>query len=401
MPRVRALFAVAIAAACALLACRSSATSHPTPSPSPTPPANITIEAGQPITIGVSVALSGDAKGLGSDIADSVDLAIADVNGSLLGHPLQSSRMDDGCGDAEKAVEVAHTLVAVDTLVGVVGPMCTTGAQAADKVYEGAAVIHLLPTATRNDLSSQGERYFFRTAWRDDAQAQVQAQYARTTANASSAVVIDDGEPYGTTLADAFSASFAVAGGRVLSRERVERGTIDFGTLTGLVESANPDVVVFEGLNPEAALLVKALRGGGYTGTFVAPDGVLSVRDFIVPGGAATDGAVVTAGNIPDSTFVARFKDRFQREPVTPFVLQARDAVGALIQAITSVATQSADGALTIDRAKLADALRGHPFNGLTGVIQFDANGDRSGDTPAALGLVVYRVSNGRFEQVP
>jgi branched-chain amino acid transport system substrate-binding protein len=279
--------------------------------------------------------------------------------------------------------------------------MCTTGAQAADKVYEGAAVIHLLPTATRNDLSSQGERYFFRTAWRDDAQAQVQAQYARTTANASSAVVIDDGEPYGTTLADAFSASFAVAGGRVLSRERVERGTIDFGTLTGLVESANPDVVVFEGLNPEAALLVKALRGGGYTGTFVAPDGVLSVRDFIVPGGAATDGAVVTAGNIPDSTFVARFKDRFQREPVTPFVLQARDAVGALIQAITSVATQSADGALTIDRAKLADALRGHPFNGLTGVIQFDANGDRSGDTPAALGLVVYRVSNGRFEQVP
>lgn len=401
MPKVRALFAVAMAAACALLACRSSATSHPTPSPSPAPPANITIAAGQPITIGVSVALTGDAKGLGNDIADAVDMAIADANGSLLGHTLQSSRMDDGCGDAERAVAVAHTMIAMDTLVGVVGPMCTTGAQAADKVYEGAAVVHLLPTATRIDLSSQGERYFFRTAWRDDAQAQVQAQYARTTANASSAVVIDDGEPYGTTLADSFAASFASADGRVLSRERVERGTVDFGTLTGLIQSANPDVAVFEGLNPEAALLVKALRGGGYKGAFIAPDGVLSVRDFIVPGGAATDAAVVTAGNVPDPTYVESFKDRFQREPTTPFVLQAHDAVGVLIQAITSVATQAADGSLTIDRAKLAEALRDRPFIGLTGTIQFDEHGDRSGNTAAALGVVVYRVSNGRFEQVP
>jgi branched-chain amino acid transport system substrate-binding protein len=309
--------------------------------------------------------------------------------------------MDDGCSDAEKAAQVAHTLIAVDTLAGVVGPMCTTGAQAADKVYEDAAVIHLLPTATRVDLSSQGERYFFRTAWRDDAQAQVQAQYVRTNANAASAVVIDDGEPYGTTLADAFATAFVATGGRVLSRERVERGTVDFGTLTGLVQSANPDVTVFEGLNPEAAQLVKALRGSGYTGTFVAPDGVLSVRDFIVPGGVATDAAVVTAGNIPDPTFVARFKDRFQREPATPFVLQAHDAVGALIQAITSVATPAADGSLTIDRAKLAETLRGHPFSGLTGTIQFDEDGDRGGDTPAALGVVVYRVANGRFELAP
>jgi branched-chain amino acid transport system substrate-binding protein len=401
MPRVRALFAVAIAAACALLACRSSTTTHPTPAPSPIPPQNITIAAGQQITIGVSVALSGDAAGLGNDIADAVDLAIADANGSLLGHPLQSSRMDDGCSDAEKAADVAHKLAALDTLVGVVGPMCTTGAQAADKVYQGAGVVHLLPTATRIDLSAQGERYFFRIAWRDDAQAQVQAQYARTTANASTAVVIDDGEPYGTTLADAFAASFAATGGRVLSRERVERGTIDFGTLTGLIQSANPDIAVFEGLNPEAALLVKALRNGGYTGIFMAPDGVMSLRDFIVPGGAASEAAVVTAGNVPDPAFVSQFKDRFQREPVTPFVLQAHDAVGALIQAITSVASPAADGSLNIDRAKLADALRAHPFIGLTGTIQFDEHGDRSGNTPAALGIVVYRVTNGRFEQVP
>ncbi len=279
--------------------------------------------------------------------------------------------------------------------------MCTTGAQAADKVYEAAGVVHLLPTATRDDLSAQGERYFFRTAWSDDTQAQVQAQYARTIADASTAVVIDDGEPYGTTLADAFAASFAAAGGRVLSRERVERGSVDFGTLTGLVTSASPDIAVFEGLNPEAALLVKALRGGGYAGTFMAPDGVLSVRDFIVPGGAATDGAVVTAGDEPDPVFVARFKDRFQREPMTPFVLQAHDAAAALIQAIGNSAERESDGSLVIDRAKLADALRAKPYSGLTGTIQFDDHGDRAGTTPAQLGIAVYRVSDGRFEQVP
>lgn len=400
MRRVPAWIAAATAAAIAVSACRGSGGAHATPTAAPPPPAAIVIPRDQPIIIGVSAALSGEQANLGNDIADAADLAISDRGGAAKGHPLKVQRLDDGCADAEKAVDVARSLIRSDTLAGVVGPMCTTGAQAADKVYEAAALVHISPSATRIDLSMQDERYFFRTAWRDDAQAATQAHYALDTLKAASAVLVDDGEPYGKTLADAFATAFAQAGGRVMTRERVDRGAVDFTALARQAKSANPDAVVFEGLDPEGALFVKALRDAGYANLFIAPDGLLSVRDFVVPGGGATEGATVTGGLTPDDAFVARFRDRFQRMPTTPFVLQSYDAVNVLVEAIANAATEDGDGSLVIDRARLADALRAQRFNGLTGPIQFDEKGDRRGETAAELGLAIYRVANGRFEKV-
>lgn len=399
MHRVAIWIAVTVAAV-TVAACGGARGAHPTPTAPPPAPSSIVIPRGQPIVIGVSAALSGDQANLGRDIADAADLAAGDRGGTLKGHPLKVQRLDDGCTNAENAVDVAHSLIKIDTLVGVVGPMCTTGAQAADKVYEAAAVVHISPAATRIDLSTQGERYFFRTAWRDDAQAATQSQFAAGTLKASSAVLVDDGEPYGKTLADAFAAAFAQAGGHIAMRERIDRGTVEFSALAQQVKSASPDAVVFEGLNPEGALLVKALRDAGYAGSFIAPDGLLSVRDFIAPGGAAAEGTIVTGGATPDDAFSGRFKDRFQRMPTTPFVLQSYDAVNVLLEAVASAATEAGDGALVIDRARLADALRAQRFAGLTGPIQFDENGDRRGDTAAELGLAIYRVVNGRFEKV-
>lgn len=401
MRKAGAWVAAAIAVVVVASACGSAGTKRPTPTPTQPPPSpTIIIAPGAPIVIGVSAALSGDQASLGTDIADAADLAASDAGGAYGGHPLKVQRLDDGCADPEKAVEVARTLIGTDGLVGVVGPMCTTGAQAADSVYEAAGVVHVSPSATRVDLSAQGERYFFRTAWRDDAQAGAQAKYLTGTLAVKTAVLVDDGEPYGKGLADEFADAFAKAGGRVLSRERVARGTVDFSGLAGQIQATGPDAVVYEGLDPEGALFVKALKEEGFAKVFAGPDGLLSARDFLAPAGAAAEGAVVTGGRTPDEAFVARFRDRFQRVPTTPFVLQASDAVGALLQALAAASTEQGDGSLVIDRAKLVEALRGQTYAGLTGTIRFDERGDRRGETPAELGLAIYRVVNGQFQEV-
>jgi branched-chain amino acid transport system substrate-binding protein len=399
-PRLAFLLALA-AALIPAFACGSGARRGGAPEPTPTPERGpIVIAAGQPITIGVSAALSGDQVNLGSDIADAATLAADDFGGNVRGHPIVISRKDDGCTDAQKAVSVARSLIAEDTVAGVIGPMCTTGAQAADSVYDAAEVVHISPSATRVELSAQGERFFFRTSWRDDVQARTQAEYLRTAANAGNVVVIDDAEPYGVALADAFATAFQEAGGTVIGRERFERGDTDFTSLASRISVMNPQAVVYEGLNPEAALLVKALRQALYPGTFVAPDGVFSVRDYLQAAGAATEGSIISGGPVPDAAFVLRFQARFQRVPGTAFVLQAHDAVTALLQAVDASAQVAADGAMTVDRAKLADTLRSRTFSGLTGPISFGANGDRVGETPDELGLVLYRVTDGRFEPV-
>jgi branched-chain amino acid transport system substrate-binding protein len=396
-PRSVLLF---LALALALAACGSASApgSTPTVRADPTPTPEIVIPAGQPIVIGMSVALTGDQQNIGKDIADAAELAIADRGATLQGHPLTAAREDDGCTDPEKAAGAAARLIANVGLAGVIGPMCTTGAQAADTLYEAAHVVHLSPSSTRTELSQEGERYFFRTAWRDDLQAGVQARYARETANAKTAYLIDDGEPYGKALADAFADRFGALGGTIASRERIARGAVDFTSLSKRVSAAAPDIVVFEGLNPEAALLVKQLRTDQVAATFMAGDGVFSQRDFIDTAASAADGALVSAGPQPDLTFIQRFQGRYQRLPGTAFVLEAYDAVNLLVGAIDATASVAPDGALHIDRARLADALRSRKALGLTGAITFDEHGDRVGSTPAEVGLVVYRVVNGHFE---
>lgn len=360
---------------------------------------SIVILRGQPVEIGVSTALSGEQVVLGVDLADAAELAAADFARDIKGHSISIVRKDDHCTDAEVAVAVAREFIASSSLAGVIGPMCTIGAQAANAIYAAAGVVHVAATVTRTELS-RDDGYFFRTAWRDDAQARVQARYARETLLASTAVIIDDSEPYGTGLAEQFARAFAEAGGEVLLRDRVAAGTQDFSGLVRQIKSADPAVVVYEGLNPEGALLVRELRLEGYTGAFIGPDGLLSSQDFISTAQQHAEGAVLTGGATPDQPFGERFQARFGRLPGTPFVLQSYDGVMLLLGAIESVARENAAGDLEIDRQALADALRAREAIGTTGDVRFDEQGDRLGDTPRAVGLAIYRVTQGRFERV-
>ena len=396
----RVLVAPVVMIAALLTACGGSSARRVLSTPTIEPPADITVPANGQITIGISASLIGDQAGLGRDIADAAELAMADAGGAIKGHKLVALRVDDGCDDAEKAVAAARRFVAEDGLAGVIGPMCTTGVQAADKTYSDAHIVHISPTATRIGLATQDGPYFFRTSWQDDAEARVQAAYLRETANAATAIVVDDGQPYGKGLADAFTTAFEAAGGRVVSRERIARGTTDFTTLARQVKSANPAALVFEGLNPEGVLLAKALDENSYAGLFVGPDALLRVREFIVAGAAATDGAIISGGPMPDEAFVAKFRNRFQREPSTSFVLEAYDATTALVKALDATAKPTPDGGLTVGRSALAATLHGQRFAGLTGTVAFDDNGDRAGDRPHDLGLEIYRVVNGKFEPI-
>jgi len=272
--------------------------------------------------------------------------------------------------------------------------MCTVGAQAANPIYEHASMIHISPSATRDELSTQGEHFFFRTAWRDQVQAQVQARYAFETLGAQAAGVVDDAEPYGVGLAEAFADAYEERGGRIVAHDRVERGTTDFESLARQTLEASPAIVVFEGLNPEGALFVKALRDAGYAGEFMGPDGLLSLRDFIPVAGSAAESSILTGGSVAEQSFVDRFTTKAGRPPSTPFVLQTYDAVTALLRAADSVAEPQSGGALTIDRQLLADTLRVQRFAGLSGSLTFDENGERRGETALELGLRIYRIEN-------
>lgn len=378
-------------------ACRDDGTSALPVATSTPAPSDIVIPPGASLNVGVSTALDGPQRDLGMDLVAAAQLSAGQFSNTLRGRPIVITPRDDGCSDPELAANVADHFITDRALVGVIGPMCTIGGQAANPRYESAGVVHISASATRTELSRQGERYFFRTVWHDDAQGAVQARYAREELGATTAVVLGDGEPYGNALAEEFTVRFEDAGGRVLAKSRLERGTADFSAAARQVVEAQPDVVVFEGFNPEGALLARALGDAGFGGFFLGPDGLLNARDFIDTAGPRAEGATITGGAQPSAGLVESFAALYQRPPTTTFVLQAYDAVTALLRAVDAVATESDDGSLRIDRIELAEALRNQRFAGLTGSITFDDRGERRGETPGELGIAVYRVFNGQL----
>jgi len=372
-----------------LAACGGKTTQMPALADSslrPDPSANIIVPAGKPIVIGVSVPLSGPDSSAGEEDRDAV---IAGVNRwkeenseTILGHEIVVQAEDDGCTETDITVQAAERLLRTVGLVGVIGPNCSAGAQAAIPVYREAGIVAVSGSVTRTDLTSgqNGGGFFFRTAYRNDLQGTLIGLFASAQLRGKAAYIIDDSEEYGQDLADA--AQHAMEASDVqITRESIERGTVDFTTLAARIARDNPAFVGFAGFNPEAALLYRQLRDAGYGGIFGAGDAAASLRDFVQPVGAEEAEGVVFSGcplNLaPD--FVTNFTRVHGSAPeASVFVGQYADATAVLLNAVAAVAQEQPDGSLAIDPGELRDAVAVADLpDGVSGAIAFDANGDR------------------------
>jgi len=369
------------------------------------PQTPIVIADGEPVVIGVSAALTGPIAERGLAIRDATVVGIERwqaVNGKQIGgHDIVVYAEDDGCYEAIIPTFAAQRLLDKSGLVGVIGPECSSGSLAAIPVYAEAGTVAISASATVTSLTLDQPQpnYFFRTVYTNAAEGIAQARYALSQLNAETACIIDDGESYGIDLANAAQQALE-DGGVQVTREGIQTGMVDFSEVTARIAGDNPDVVIFEGFNPEGALFYRQLRDTGYDGPFVSGDAVASVPNFVEPLGEQAEG-VVFAGCTPPlpEEFLAEFIRITGHEPTTPFAAQIADAVHILLDAVVEVAEEQ-DGSLTIDPEKLRDAVSNPSISiGLSGHITFDANGDRVGSDVTA-GLHMCRVENGELVPV-
>lgn len=365
------------------------------------PQTPIVISPGEPILIGVSVPLTGSDETLGTEDLRSVVVGVErwkEKNGRTIGgHEIEIRAEDDGCSEADITKQAAERLLRVEGLVGVIGPDCSAGAAAVIPTYAEAGIVMISGSATRTDLTlNQPEpRFFFRTAYTNAGEGALQARYVVAQLDADTAYVVDDSEAFGEDLADAAQEALE-KNGHTVTRESIVQGAVDFSDLAGRIATDNPDVVVFEGFNPEATLLYRQTRDAGYSGAFIFSEGSLSPPDFIEPLGDLAEGAVFSGcsrGLTED--FLADYVDIIGSEPQTAFPAQYADAATILLDAVAEVAEEKADGSLVIEPLELRDAVSTPKLlAGLSGAIAFDENGDR---LDQSAGLAMCRVENGRF----
>lgn len=350
------------------------------------------------VKIGISTALSGDAKGLGVPIADSAESAGAGV--TIKGHKVEFVREDDLC-TPEGGPAAADRLIKLN-VVAVVGPICSGGTRASLAAYDKAGITHISPSATAGDLTSPTRAEgpfvtFFRVPVLNADEAKAQADFAKNTLKAKSAFVVFDTDDYGKDLSNSFMDSFKAGGGKIVgSPAGYEKKQSDFKAVISSIKAAKPDLVYLAGFYGEATPFLQQLRAESdlKNTPFMGGDGVKN-EELISGAKDAAEGAYLAlpGDHGPDfDKYAAAYLAKFKGDGNTAtFGPEAYDAANIIIKAIDKVAKDSG-GKLTIDMKELNAAIKASEPDGATGKIKFGPNGNRAGTV-----VKFFQVKGGKY----
>jgi branched-chain amino acid transport system substrate-binding protein len=360
-----------------------------------------TVEAGQPIKLGISSALTGDAKGLGVPIADSAKAAAEGV--TIKGHKIEFVSEDDLC-TPEGGPAAADRLVKAN-VVAVIGPICSGGTRPSLPIYDKAGIVHISPSASAGDLSAPARPEgpyptFLRLPVLNGDEAQAQAVFIKDTLKIDSAFVVFDTDDYGKDLSTQFQKFFKEKGGKIVGTPTgYEKKQSDFKAVIASIKQAKPGVVYVAGFYTEATALLQQLRADNDTKSivFMGSDGVKN--DELLKGAKeAAEGTYHAVPGAPGSEFAkyakayaAFTKGKESDAEGATFGGEAYDAATAIIKAIEAVGVDNG-GKLTIDGRKLQEAILKSNFAGASGQVKFKPNGDRDGAV-----VQIFKVVGGKY----
>lgn len=324
--------------------------------------------------------LTGDYANLGLNIVNGAKLALQEYNDQHSDCPVTLERLDSQ-GDPEKATPLALQAINDDTIIGVVGPTFSGETEATGAQFSEAGLVTVSPSATNPELAQHGWDTFHRLLGNDNTQAPAAAKYIRETIGAKQVFVVDDASEYGKFIAEGVAEEL---GDLVVDTDTVQQKQTDFSATVTKVKASGADALWYGGYYPEAGLLVKQLRAGGWNGTFTSGDGTLDPGFIEAAGPAAAEGAVLTCPCAPATEeFAQDYQAVNNTEPGT-YSAEGYDAMNIFLQGIEAGNTE---------RASMLEWVNNYDADGITKHIKFDESGEIS-----QVVIYAYRVENGEIQ---
>ncbi len=360
----------------------------------------IRVPKGAPIVIGGYWVLSGPDTALGLDEERGAKVAIADLGGKLLGHPIKLDPEDDQC-NAEGGQTAATKLASTPNMVIVLGPACSSAATPGAPILWQSGIADIDTAATAPALTAADRKPVYdglvRTVFSDSDQGASDANYIWNVLKLKTAVAVHDGSPYAQQLANVFAAAFKEYGGKVLSIEAVAPTDVDMHPVLTRIASEKPDLVYMPIFVAAAAQLLRQSKEvPGLSHTKLYGGASLMAPDFIEAAGQSVVGFDIGYPDISPTAMgqsypklVADYKKMFGEAPISGFHANAYDAMMLAAKAITAAAKTDAQGNLFIGKKALRDAVYATKFDGASGPIACDAHGECSKFKPA-----VYEYTN-------
>ncbi len=353
--------------------------------------------AGEPIKIGVMAPVTGAWASEGQDMVNVVETLASQVNadGGINGRPI-AIEVGDDAGDPRTATLAAQRLVS-SGVVAVVGTYGSAITEASQGIYDDEGVLQIATGSTSIRLSEKGMPLFFRTCPRDDDQGKyLTAKVAEM--GIKKVALLHDNSAYAKGLAEECKALFEKNGTDIAFYDAITAGDRDFSTSLVSMKTTNPDMIVFTGYYPEAAMLLRQKMDMGWNVPMIGGDATNNTALIEISGTKAADGYYFVSPPGPlDLTgpaakaFMATYQEKYNSVPTSVWSIMAGDAFLTIVEAMKNIDD--------INSEDIGDYLHNSltKYPGFTGEISYDEKGDRVGD--------VYRLyqvdSEGVFKLVP
>ncbi len=343
----------------------------------------IEIAAGDPIKIGYALVTAGPNSSLGEDSVRGVEIAVDDMGGELMGHPIEIVGEDTGC-TPEGGQAAATKLASNASLVAVVGTSCSSEARVGAPIISEAGLTMISPSNTAPDLTDPAKHVagYYRTAHNDLVQGRVAAEFVYNDLGLTKAATIHDGSLYAVGLATAFADAYKALGGEIVSEQAINVGDTDMRPVLTTIAAASPEFIYLPIFTAEAGFVTAQSKEiPGLDGVkLMSADGSFS-QDFVNAAGDAAKGMYLSS---PDFSafgdayqgFLTKHEEKFGEPPLSAFHAHAYDATMMIAAAVEAVAKQDGD-TLIIGKQALRDAIGAtKDFQGLTGNLTCSPDGD-------------------------
>lgn len=331
----------------------------------------LSLQAEEPIKIGIIFARTGPAAPDTAVGFDAAQFAAGEINraGGVLDRPVQLLEFDNKSTPlgsrraARSAVEQGA--------VCVIGGLWSSHSLAMARLLQKKEIPMISPSSTLPEITLTGD-HIFRICYTDTFQGEVLANFALNDLNARTAVVLTNtNSRYSMGLSTYFFQQFKKKG-QLLWEGDYARNATDFTPLLTRVRELNPDIVFVPDHFRESAYIMKQARKMGIASVFLGGDGW--GEEMYRYGGDAIHGSYHTVLWAPDATNekARQFTNRYAEKHGGPIKANAALTYDALL-----LVADAMERAGSTAPASIRKALAGtRHFQGITGTISFDANGD-------------------------
>jgi len=340
--------------------------------------------------VGAYLSLSGAETQFGVDTKEGIELAFEEVNqaGGIKGKNVKVLFEDDKTNPQEATNKVLQ-LIDRDKVVAILGEVSSSRSKAGGIVANKKKIPMITPSSTHPEVTQVGP-FVFRVCFTDDMQGRMGAEFiVNKLGKKRIAQLFTSDDLYSSGLAHEFRQHVKRLGGEIVIEKSFLESETNFTTYITEIRDAKPDMIYAPIYYTAMVPVARQAKAAGVKGEmFVGGDG-WDADTLLIDAGDELEGAYFTNHYAPDvpwpnsRQFVAKYKERFKREP-TSAAAMGYDAAKVLADAIGRAKDDTPDAI----RQAIQETTG---FQGATGTISIDAN--RNADKP----LVVVQIKGKKF----